>query len=52
MFWTLGMNMKISLVQIRYGGLKDYFIPTKKAYPSGSKPVVVNAVKTYEWVDG
>jgi hypothetical protein len=51
-FWTLGVIMKMSLVQIRYGGIKEYFIPTRKVYLSCSKPVVVNAVNTDEWVDG
>jgi hypothetical protein len=51
-FWTLGMIMKISLVQIRYSGIKEYFIPTRKVYLSSSKPVVVDAVNIDESVDG
>ena len=51
MFRTLGMIMKMSLVQIRYGGTKECFILTRKVYPSCSKPVVVNAVNRDEWVD-
>ena len=29
MFWTLGMITKMSLVHIRYGGIKEYFTPTR-----------------------
>jgi hypothetical protein len=30
MHWALGMIMTMRLIHIRYGGIKEYFIPSKK----------------------
>jgi hypothetical protein len=48
MLWTSGMIMKMSLINIQYGGIWEYFIPTKKIYPSCLKPVVVKGANSEE----
>ena len=39
MYWIFGMIFKMSLVHIWYAGIKEYFIPTKKIYPSYTNPI-------------
>jgi hypothetical protein len=51
MFHTLGMILKMSLVNIRLGGLKTYFNPLKKLYISCDKVIKLRSIErnwTYE----
>jgi hypothetical protein len=48
MYWTLGMFMKMNLVNIRYGGIRNYFIPIKTVFPS-CQPIQVNGFDTDQW---
>ena len=50
MFHTLGMILKLSLVNIRLGGLKAYFNPIKKLYISCDVVIELNTIET-NWTD-
>ncbi len=48
MYWTLGMILKMSLINFNFGGIRNYFIPMKKVYPT-SKGVDVLGLNSTEW---
>ena len=50
MYWTLGMILKMSLVYIQYGGIKEDFIAVKKIYPSCPNQIGSIGVNTDDWV--
>jgi hypothetical protein len=50
MFHTLGMILKMSLVNIRLGGLKAYFNPLKKLYISCDDMIELSSIET-NWTD-
>ena len=50
MYRTFGMILEMSLVHIRYGGIKEYFIPTKKIYPSCANPIDIIGVNSDDWL--
>jgi hypothetical protein len=50
MFHTFGMNLKVSLVNIRLGGLKAYFNPIKKLYISYDKEIKLRTIEM-NWTD-
>ena len=49
-FHTLGMILKMSLVNIRLGGLKAYFNPIKKLYISYDDVITLKTIET-NWTD-
>jgi hypothetical protein len=48
MYWTLGMILKMSLINFHFGGIKNYFVPLKRVYPT-SQGVDVLGLNTTEW---
>jgi hypothetical protein len=50
MFHTLGMILKMSLVNIHLGGLKAYFNPLKKLYISWDEVIELRSIKM-NWTD-
>ena len=49
MYWTLGMVLKMSMIQICYGGIRECFIPWNKIYPSCNHPIDLKGIHTNGW---
>ena len=47
--WTFGMILKMSLINRRYVGIKEYFIQTKKTEPPCDNCVEINGMNADNW---